>query len=82
MVGEKLLSETACRGAKPTEKVYYLNDGGGLRLRCRPDGSRAWIYRYRLNGKERAVGLALTTKFTSELQEQRLVTLGSSLAKV
>ncbi len=57
MAGEKLLSETACRGAKPTEKVYYLNDGGGLRLRCRPDGSRAWIYRYRLNGKERAVGL-------------------------
>jgi len=37
MAGEKLLSETACRGAKPTEKVYYLNDGGGLRLRCKPD---------------------------------------------
>ena len=30
MVGEKLLSETACRGAKPTEKVYYLNDGVGF----------------------------------------------------
>ena len=57
MAGEKLLSETACRSAKPTEKVYYLNDGGGLRLRCRPDGSRAWVFRYRLNGKERAVGL-------------------------
>ena len=57
MAGEKLLSETACGSAKPTEKVYYLNDGGGLRLRCRPDGSRAWVFRYRLNGKERAVGL-------------------------
>jgi hypothetical protein len=36
MAGEKLLSETQCKNAKPKAKVYYLNDGGGLRLRCRP----------------------------------------------
>ena len=57
MAGEKLLSETSCKTCKPKAKVYYLNDGGGLRLRIRPDGSKTWIKRYRLNGKEKAVGL-------------------------
>ena len=28
-----------------------------MRLRIRPDGSRSWIYRYRLNGKEKSIGL-------------------------
>ena len=27
MAGEKLLSETQCKNAKPKAKVYYLNDG-------------------------------------------------------
>jgi hypothetical protein len=30
MTGEKLLSETQCKNAKPKAKVYYLNDGAGL----------------------------------------------------
>jgi len=34
-----------------------LNDGAGLRMRIRPDGSRTWIYRYRLDGKEMSTGL-------------------------
>ncbi len=52
MAGEKPLSETSCKTCKPKAKIYYLNDGGGLRLRIRPDGSKTWIKRYRLNGKE------------------------------
>ena len=50
MAGEKLLTETQCRGAKASNKVFYLNDGGGLRLRVRPNGSRHRIYRYRVLG--------------------------------
>lgn len=57
MAGEKLLTETKCKSSKPRNKVYYLNDGAGLRLRIRPDGSRSWIYRYRLYGKEKNIGL-------------------------
>ena len=57
MPGEKLLSESACKSAKPKEKVYYLNDGKGLRLRVRPDGSRTWIFRYRYDLKENNIGL-------------------------
>ena len=57
MAGEKLLSDLTCKTAKPKPKVYYLNDGGGLRLRCRPDGGRTWIFRFRFNGKEGSIGL-------------------------
>ena len=57
MAGEKLLTEAACKAAKPKAKLYYLNDGAGLRLRIRPDGSRTWIYRYRLAGNEMSSGL-------------------------
>lgn len=57
MAAEKLLTEMACKNAKPRAKLYYLNDGAGLRLRIRPDGSKTWLYRYRLNGKESSTGL-------------------------
>ena len=57
MTGEKLLTEMQCRGAKASNKVRYLNDGGGLRLRVRPNVSRHWIYRYRLKKKEKNTSL-------------------------
>jgi len=44
MAKEKLLTEASCKAAKATAKMYYLNDGGGLRLRQR-------TYRLRLNSK-------------------------------
>ena len=46
MAGERLLSEKQCKQAKPSSKMYYLTDGGVLRLRCRPDGGKTWMYRY------------------------------------
>ena len=64
MAGEKLLSESACKAAKAKESVYYLGDGGGLRLRIRPNGSRNWIFRYRFNAKERNTGLGSYPKIT------------------
>ena len=57
MAGERLLTETHCKGAKAAGKVFYLNDGGGLRLRMRPNGSKHWIFRYRLNAKEKNTSL-------------------------
>ena len=67
MAGEKILSEKACRDAKPKLKMYYLNDGGGLRLRCRPDGGRTWMYRYRFNGTEKSVGIGTHPKITLKI---------------
>ena len=45
MAGEKLLSEFACKGAKARKSIYYINDGAGLRLRVRPNGSFATKFR-------------------------------------
>ena len=33
MAGEKILTDAQCKAAKPKQKIYYLNDGNGLRLR-------------------------------------------------
>jgi integrase len=64
MAGEKLLTDPKCKSAKPKNKVYYLNDGAGLRLRIRPDGSSSWIYRYRLHGKEKNLGIGAYPKLS------------------
>ncbi|MBM3349440.1 MAG: DUF4102 domain-containing protein [Betaproteobacteria bacterium] len=37
MATEKRLTEVACKAAKKRNKLYYLSDGAGLRLRIRPD---------------------------------------------
>jgi len=55
MAGEKLLTDAQCKAAKPKEKIYYLNDGSGLRLRVSANGSRVWLLRYHLGGKEQTV---------------------------
>jgi integrase len=59
MTAEKILTEASCKAAKPRTKLYYLNDGAGLRMRIRPNGSRTWIYRYRLDSKEMSTGLGV-----------------------
>lgn len=51
------LTDLACRKEPASDKVHYLNDGGGLRLLIRPDGAKYWILRYRFDGKESAHGL-------------------------
>jgi len=57
MAAEKLLSEAKCKAAKPAERIYYLNDGAGLRLRVRPDGGRTWLLRFFIGGKEGTHGI-------------------------
>jgi len=67
MAAEKLLTEVACKAAKTKDKMYYLNDGAGLRLRVRPDGSRTWLFRFRLSGKEQTSGLGSYPKVTLQM---------------
>jgi integrase len=59
MAAEKILTEASCKAAKPRSELYYLNDGAGLRMRIRPNGSRTWIFRYRLDSKEMSTGLGV-----------------------
>ncbi len=41
-----MLTDTQCRNAKPKEKPYKLADGGGLILEVKPNGTKAWRYRF------------------------------------
>jgi integrase len=47
-----MLNDARCRAVKPKEKLYRLNDFKGLYLEVKPNGVKAWRYRYKLNGKE------------------------------
>lgn len=43
-----MLTDTKCRNAKPTEKPYKLTDSNGLFLEVKPNGVKAWRYRFEL----------------------------------
>ncbi|WP_276488595.1 tyrosine-type recombinase/integrase [Ectopseudomonas mendocina] len=46
-----MLTDAHCRSAKPKEKLYRLNDFRGLYLEVKPNGVKAWRYRFKANGK-------------------------------
>lgn len=46
-----MLTDKEAKNAKPMDKRYELQDGGGLALEVMPSGSKFWRYRYYLNGK-------------------------------
>lgn len=43
-----MLTDTQCRNAKPQAKPYKLADSNGLYLEVKPNGAKAWRYRFRL----------------------------------
>lgn len=74
------LTDTECRTAKPKEKPYKLTDGNGLYLEVKPNGVKAWRYRFELSdGNSRkesvfAIGDYVTTpkgETPEQAQERR-----------
>jgi integrase len=47
-----MLTDTQCRNAKPKDKPYKLPDGKGLYLEVKPNGVKAWRYRFELRDGE------------------------------
>lgn len=47
------LQDIQIKKAKPQEKDYFLNDGGGLRVRVKSNGNKIWEFRFTFNGKRR-----------------------------
>ncbi len=43
-----MLTDSACRGAKPKDKLYRIKDAKGLYLEVKPNGMKAWRYRFEL----------------------------------
>lgn len=49
LLTDRLIKEATC---PPSKDFVYLNDGSGLRLRLRPNGTKTWIHRWKINGVE------------------------------
>jgi len=48
-----MLTDVACRKAKPAAKPYKLADSRGLYLYVTPTGYKSWRWKYRLAGREK-----------------------------
>ncbi|MCW2312076.1 tyrosine-type recombinase/integrase [Rhodoferax antarcticus] len=46
-----MLTDAQCRASKAREGIYRLNDYKGLYLEIKPNGIKAWRYRFKLNDK-------------------------------
>ena len=54
--GGKLNKDAVYRAAKPKEKDYTINDGGGLALLVKTNGTKRWIFIYRIEGRQNRLG--------------------------
>lgn len=54
-----MLTDTAIRKAKPSDKAYKLSDSGGLYMLIKPDGARYWRMKYRYEGKEKLLSFGV-----------------------
>jgi len=46
-----MLTDAHCRAAKPKDKLYRINDHRGLYLEIKPNGVKAWRYRFKFAEK-------------------------------
>ena len=66
------LTDTECKGKKPSKKAYKLFDGHGLYLEVMPTGSKLWRLKYRYGGKEKKLALGQYPEVTlGEAREAR-----------
>jgi integrase len=61
---------TALKVERLTRPGLY-NDGGGLYLRIAPGGSKGWIFRFKINGRTRDMGLGGADTFSLKQARER-----------
>jgi integrase len=66
-----MLTDTAIRKAKPTDKPQKLADGSGMYLLLKPDDSRYWRMDYRHSGKRKTLALGVYPTVTLADARQR-----------
>ena len=65
------LTGTKVAEAKPTARERKLSDGGGLYLLVKPNGTKAWRYKYRFNGKELTLAIGLFPEISLKQARQK-----------
>jgi len=66
-----MLTDMAARSAKPGLKPFKLTDGGGLYLLVKPNGSRWWRFKYRIDGREKGLSLGVYPEVPLSLARER-----------
>lgn len=66
------LTDVAIRNAKPKAKPYKLGDALGLFLLVQPSGGRLWRVKYRIDGREKKLGVGTYPEVSlSEARKRR-----------
>lgn len=66
------LTDSACKNAKPSDKIRKLADGGGLYLEIAPNGKKYWRQKYRFAEKEKRLAHGVYPEVTlAEAREKR-----------
>ena len=67
------LSDTAVQALKPApgKRVTKLHDRDGLFVHVSPSGTKTWVLRYRIHGKERSIALGRYPAVTLKKARQR-----------
>lgn len=82
-MADNKLSEIKVRQAKPLDKIYGLTDGAGLRVLVKPNGTKAWQFTYRINGKQKTLSMGLypdvSLKKAREMHSDAKVLLASGI---
>ncbi len=65
------LTDTAIRKTKPSDKPFKMTDSSGLYLLIKPNGSKLWYMKYRIDGKEKKLAFGPYPEI-SLLQARRL----------
>jgi hypothetical protein len=70
------------RAAKPKEKDYTINDGGGLFLLVKPNGSKSWQFVFTYQGRRKKLVIGLyPNAITLELARQKAAEVRAQIAK-
>ncbi|HFU77484.1 MAG TPA: DUF4102 domain-containing protein, partial [Epsilonproteobacteria bacterium] len=75
----KPLSDNEIKKAKPKEKEYKLFDGGGLHIVIKPNGSKLWRIKYRLDGKEKSKSIGKYPLVSLQEAREKLTQLKKQL---
>lgn len=81
-MGINLLSDAKIRTAKPKEKRYGLNDGGGLWLLVHPSGTKSWHYLYSEKSKHKRFFIGEYPTFSLSDARERLLDRKRVLADI
>jgi integrase len=82
------LTDTRIKSFKPRATAYQVADGSGLVLEVRPGTQKAWLYRYRLHGRQEKLSLGVYPKLSlaearkRHFEAQQIVAGGKSAARL